>query len=557
MMGTHPRGLRRRVLLLSMLALAAANRPAAQTAPSQSPNAQPETAADPLGRETPAGTVRGFNTAVHRGEFVLAARYLEQRGMSQRTLEATSRDLNDLLDGYFTQRLTALSTAPAGTLDDGLAPEQERLVLAMGGTNVDILLIRSNETGSGFVWLFAAESLARVPELRRSAQATWVERVMPHALQSRSYLGGTLAQWVLWAASLIGPLALFWSLALLIGRIVKWRITSPTREAFFLTWWKGVRWLVVLCLTIVAHLSLMRMLGFSLAFRYNYARAALTIGVVILAMLVWRVISVTFEQARVLALRHGRADTQSLILLGQRAAKVVVATIAIFGLLSLAGLDLTTALAGVGIAGVAIALGAQKSIENLLGGIFLVTDKVLAVGDYCRLSDREGWVEDITLRSVRLRTLQQTLLSVPAGLLSQGSIENFSARRKILIQSVLRLRYGTTAAALEAVLEGVRRLLAEHPQVERQTARIRLVNFGTRAIELEMFAYILTPDYAAFLAAQEDLLLRIAGIVQSSGSDFAAPTEIMQMPAGGHDESDRGPAAGAEAREHQRGPVAS
>ncbi len=212
-------------------------------------------------------------------------------------------------------------------------------------------------------------------------------------------------------------------------------------------------------------------------------------------MLIWRLVAITFRQARLLAIRRERSSARSLIQLGERIAKVLVILVSLFVLLALGGVDPTTALAGVGIVGVAFALGAQKSVENLIGGVSLLTDHALAVGDYCRLSDREGWIEDITLRSVRLRTLEQTLLSVPAGQLAQGSIENFATRNKILFQSLVRLRYGTTCAQLHTALDGMRQLLSEHPSIDHESARVRLIAFGAQAIELEVFAYVTTADY--------------------------------------------------------------
>jgi MscS family membrane protein len=269
-------------------------------------------------------------------------------------------------------------------------------------------------------------------------------------------------------------------------------------------------------------------LGFRLTFRLTYARVAVIAMLMIVSALIWRLVSAAFQQARVGALRRGRSEARSLILLGERVAKVVIVLIAVFGLLASLGVDVTTALAGLGIAGVALALGAQKSVENLLGGIFLIADRVLAVGDYCRIADREGWVEDITLRSVQLRTLQQTLLSVPAGVLAQGNLENYSTRSKILLQSLLKLRYGTTSDQIQAVLSGVRRALAANSQMEQDTARVRLTAFGDLAIEIEVFAYILTPDFSAYLAVREALLLQIAGIVESAGSAFAAPMQFTE-----------------------------
>jgi MscS family membrane protein len=206
---------------------------------------------------------------------------------------------------------------------------------------------------------------------------------------------------------------------------------------------------------------------------------------------------------------------------------VVVIANAMLGLLGLAGVDLTTALAGAGIVGVAVAFGAQKTVENLLGGIFLLTDRVLAVGDFCRLQDREGWIEDVTLRSVRLRTLDQTLVSVSAGLLAQGSIENFARRSKMPIQSVLRLQYGTTGEQLQAILDGTRQLLVKHPSLDQESARIRLTAFGAQAIELELFAYVATADGLKFLEVREGLLVQIAQIIDASGSAFAVPTQFI------------------------------
>lgn len=511
--------------LLAVSGSMTAQTPAAQ--PSQGTPA-PATS-DALGRDTPFGTVTGFNLAVRRGDFVVAARYLQLSGRGARETENAARDLNELLDRYFTQPLTTLSASPAGALDDGLAANRERLTLTMGDRPVDILLTRINDPNAGQIWLFSSESLAQVPALSRLQQETLVERLMPSSLVARSFWGISLAQWILWAASIVLPLLLFWTAALCVVASSRRLIRDTTRRAVFEAWWKGVRWLFIIALTLGTHVLLMPWLGFSLTFRYTYSRVALVVAVIISALLAWRLVSVTFAHARQLALRRGRSDTRSLMLLGERVVKVLVVMIAVFGLLALAGIDPTTALAGVGIAGVAVALGAQKSIENLVGAIFLLTDRALAVGDYCRVADREGWIEDITLRSVRLRTPQQTLVSIPAGLLSQGSIENFTTRGKILLQSILRLRYGTTAEQLQTILSGINRILAEHPTVEKESARVRLVEFGPQAVELELFAYITTSDMTTFLKVREHLLLRVAAVVESSGSAFAAPTQFIHM----------------------------
>jgi MscS family membrane protein len=282
-------------------------------------------------------------------------------------------------------------------------------------------------------------------------------------------------------------------------------------------------------LTLVIQLSAMRFLGFPLSFRIAYAHVGLVVLVIALTWLVRRVLTLGFMRTRTMVWGRNSASTQSLLLLGERLAKVLILVIAVIAILTIVGVNTKTALAGLGIGGVALALGAQKTVENLLGGVFLLSDRALAVGDTCSISNRVGVVEDITLRSVRLRTLEQTLLSIPAGTLSQASVENFATRAKILAQTTLRVRYGTTAEQLRSILTGIQRLIAENSKIDTASSRVRLVNFGERAVEIELFAYVLTTDFSEFLAIREDLLLQAVAVVESSGSGFAQPTEFVYI----------------------------
>jgi MscS family membrane protein len=506
--------------LLGIAATVSAQVPAAPAASAPAP-----APVDPLGRESPFGTITGFSSAVHREDFNVAARYLQAGARGPQQLENLARELSELLDRYYTDRLSALSTLPTGDLADGFDPDREPIHLVIGDREVDLFLRRVKDPVAGDIWLVSSDSLGRVSLLRRTSAATWIERIMPGSLVSRSYAGLSLAQWILWAGSFFAPLLLFWMLARLVPWVARRRIVDITPRAIFLAGWNRVRWPLVGGLTLLAHLAAVPLLGFSVTTRLSYTRFVLVTLVFAVTLLVWRLMGAMFQQAGLMALRRGRASARSLIKLGERVAKVLVILIAMFVVLRLAGVNPTTALAGVGIAGIAVALGAQKSVENLLGAVFLLTDRALAVGDFCRVSDRDGWVEDITLRSVRLRTLEQTLLSVPAGLLSQGSIENYTTRGKILLQSVVRLRYGPTCEQIETALNGMRQLLAQHPSIEQESARVRLTSFGAQAIEIDVFAYVTTADYLKFLEIRERLLLQIARIVESSGAAFAIPTQ--------------------------------
>jgi MscS family membrane protein len=443
--------------------------------------------------------------------------------------EILARNLNELMDRYYHQPVSTISNSPEGALNDGLPLDRERVgPLEIGGKETYIELVRVNDPDAGQIWLISSETLAQVPALHLSMEETWVERVMPEALLKYTVLGTSLAQFIVWAASIGIPLLLLSLVSLITFGLARKHIDDPTRRRRVDSWYAGLRWPSICVLTLGIHLVSLFLLGFSLRFRIAYSCFVAVLLVVALAWLIHRLLTVSFDYMRGRMQRRELADTRSLMLLGERLFKVLIILVVIFLILTVIGVDTKTALAGLGIVGVALALGAQKTVENILGGAFLLIDKAIAVGDMCRISNRVGVVEDITLRSVRLRTLEQTLLAIPAGVLSQDSIENFSTRGKILAQTTLRLRYGTSAEQLRSILDGIQQLLAERPEIETETSRVRLVDFGVRAIEIELFAYVLTSDFLEFLAVREELLLQIATIVEAAGSSFARP-EIVEV----------------------------
>ena len=489
------------------------------TSQTTAPAAQP-TEIDP--RSTPRGTLTGFIRAADREDYVGAARYLEVNEKQKAKTQELARELRELLNRYFHTPLAAISDSPSGDLDDGLPVDRERVPLKIEGQRVDLILARVKDPQAGSIWLISSDTLAQVPTLYKGIEKTWIEQVMPQSLLDKTVLGVSAALWVAWIASIALPLLLFWSISRLAIFLVQKTVGDWQRRRL-----EALAWPFIIVLTITVHVLLLPLLGFTLGFRLVYQRACLVLLIIAVTWLLHRIFALGFAQARSMMERRHRSDTESLMLLGQRVVNVLLTLAAIFAILSSLGVDTKTALAGVGIGGVAVAFGAQKTVENLLGGIFLLTDKALAVGDTCCISNRVGTIEDITLRSVRLRTNEQSLLSIPAGALSQANIENFATRRKILVQTNLQLSYGTTADQLKSVLEGIQKLLQENPKIEAASARIRLVNFGARAIELELFAYVLTPDYMVFLNTREELFLHVAEVVEASGSSFARPTEFI------------------------------
>jgi MscS family membrane protein len=196
------------------------------------------------------------------------------------------------------------------------------------------------------------------------------------------------------------------------------------------------------------------------------------------------------------------------------------------------GFNVTTLMAGLGIGGLAVALAAQKPLENLIGGITLYTSRPVRVGDFCRFGDKIGTVEEVGLRATKVRTLDRTLLNIPNAEFVHLHLDNFTKREKIWYHPRIRLRYETTPDQVRYILVEVRKVLYAHPKVFSDPARIRFVGFGEYSLDLDIFAYVDVTDYGQFLEVAEDLNLRIMDIVAKAGSRFAFPSQTIYMEQG-------------------------
>jgi MscS family membrane protein len=180
-------------------------------------------------------------------------------------------------------------------------------------------------------------------------------------------------------------------------------------------------------------------------------------------------------------------------------------------------------LAGVGVGGLAVALAAQKTIENLFGGLSVIGDRPVLVGDFCRFGNRVGTVTHIGLRSTRIRTLERTIVSVPNSQFSTMELENFSARDKIWFHPTLRLRRDTNTKQLRQAMAYVHQVLDKHSKVEIGDIPVRFIGIGDSSLDIEVFAYVLTPDLDQFLGIQQDLLLDLMAAVERTGAALAVP----------------------------------
>jgi MscS family membrane protein len=512
-----------------LLCVAMAATAAAQLLPTQPAAAPAKAPQDPLDRDTPSGTVFGFLQAAQAGNYSTAAQYLQMNNSKRLAQgEDLATKLKIVMDRGFTGNLRRISTQPEGIPQEDIPLDRQRIgVLSAGDVEVNLDLVRVPDPGGARIWLFSSETLAKVPEVYDQLQARQAETRLPGFLVRNQLLGMPIWQWL--AIVLAIPLAAGVGWLALQTLAVPRYFWLRNRELPRKLVWSAISKPLWLLLGSVIHGIFVHYLHLPLLQRHYYQTI---IGIAVIIGFNWlllRMLQQLSHRVRERAIYVGRRGVGSLMLLGERILKVLILILAIFLILSTLGFNMSTALAGLGIGGIAIAFAAQKTLENLFGGVSVLGDEVMQVGDVCRFGDRVGTVEDISLRSTRIRTPERTELSIPNGSLATMNLENLSRRDKLLFNTKLGLRYETSADQLRYVLAQIRRLLYQHPKLETESARVRLVGYDNSSLTLEVFCYILTRDGNEFLAIQEDVLLRIMDVVEASGTSFAFPSRLVYL----------------------------
>ena len=514
-------------------------------APLPPPAATPEgVVEDVLDRQTPRGAVFGFLAAARDDNFDLARQYLDTRE-SDEDAARLAEQLYVVLDARLEARLVMISERAEGSRANPLKLNEE----VVGSVDsrkgrIDIVLRRTTRAGTAPIWLFARSTLTEIPDLYDEVIVS--RNKLPPWFTSTRLRGVPIVEWI--GVLLLIP-GLYVSMSFLN------RLLTPAVGAL----WRNVRRAgggrlraavpgpVRLVLVALLGRWLLSSLSFSLGIRQAWSLASSLVGI---AAIVWVLLLIN-RGVESYARRHlpaaGTAAAISLIRLIRRIADVIMVFGGIVGVLIRFGIDPTPALAGLGVGGIAVALAAQKTLENVIAGVSLIFDQAVNVGDYLKMNEVVGTVERIGLRSTRIRTLDRTIVSVPNSVLANGIVETFSARDKFWFHPVIGLSYETKPDQMQTVLEGLRQMLREHESVDPSSVRVRFTRLGPSSLDIDISAYLTVPSWDKFLAVQESLLQEANELVERAGTQIALPSQTTyfravkdeeageELPAGGDD----------------------
>ncbi|NEM99066.1 mechanosensitive ion channel family protein [Pontibacter burrus] len=486
---------------------------------------------DSLGRRTPKGTVEGFIKAVANQNYQKAAQYLniDTTLIKTRNGPVLAQALQQLMDRTGKMMPYAwISDSPEGNINDDLGPNLDQVgTITINADRTDLVLERTQGPDGGPIWLFSSQTVQRIPlPVEEAETSALVDKVTPEVLEENKWGGVPIGHWltiiVLAIVSYIvakGVVSLIIYLIPLVWRKAREEATAGIIRAFALP----VRLYLAVWIFVLAS----RYAGISIIVRLRLSEITVIVGIVAMLLLVWQLMEfLTRLFEKQLVRRNNQAGVSAVLFL-RRGLKVALLILGVILALDTFGFDVTAGIAALGIGGIALALGAQKTVENFVGSVTLIADQPIRVGDYCQVGSVSGTVEQIGMRSTRIRTNERTIVTIPNGEFSSLHIENFAPRDRFLMAPKLRLRYDTTPDQVRYLLVELRTLLYAHPKVSPDPARIRFAELAQDALILEVYAYVTAKDFDEFLQVKEDLFLRMMDVIKASGTDFALPSQML------------------------------
>ena len=481
---------------------------------------------DKYQRDTPRSSVQGLAKALDARDYQRALLFMDMRNLPahlEQQGQELARELKIVADNAIWVSDETLSAEPGGQRGDGLPSYRDRLArIEMVDGPTDLLLQRVPGEDGQYIWKISNQTVAMIPRLYQRYGYGPIGDNLSQILPEFTIFGMLLWQWVM----LVGILLLAYFTAWLLTFVLIWffRLRSGSRSERrrrFIA--RPVRFLIMV---IIIRL-LFEMISPSVALRAILE--AKTLLIIAFAWVVMGTAGLILGKIGDRMKHMGRQDAVVMLRPTSTAINVVILLVAVTVWLDNLGFKVTTLMAGLGVGSIAVALAAQKSIENLIGAVTIFAAQPVRVGDFCRFGDTIGTVEEIGLRSTIVRTLARTLVTVPNATFSSVPLENFARRDKFLYRRLLRLRPDTSPDQIRYILIQLRELLYAHPSIEGESAWARFVDLAEHSFDLEVFAYVKADDWNGYLAVAEDINLRVLDVVAEAGTRIALPAQSLYM----------------------------
>lgn len=481
---------------------------------------------DKYNRGTPRTSILSLSATMKKGDFEHGTEFLDMRNLPKDVAEVSGaelvRKLRIIAQRSFWIDIDTVSNHPEGHKDDGLPAYRDRIarINTVDGP-VDILMQHVPGEDGEKIWKISNRTVAKIPELYAQYGYGEIGDLLSRTFPHYEFFTLQIWQWILLVVIVAIAFAISWTVTSFVNLLVRRFTKSTPRIQRFIA--KPVRFFI---LVLIARANF-DLLGPSLETRALFE--ANTLYIIAITWILMGLADVVLGRIGDRRILGSGQTAETLLRPTATAIKIAIVTVAVIMWLDNMGFQVTTLVAGLGVGSVAVALAAQKSIENFIGAITMYTAQPVRVGDFCRLGDTVGTVEELGLRATQVRTLDRSVVSIPNALLANAGIVNISKRDKYLYRRKIRLQMETSPNQLRYILVEVRKMLYSHPKVDPDPARVRFVEFGEHSLDMDIFAYINAADYNDFLGVSEDINLYIMDVIADSGSRLAIPAQSIQI----------------------------
>lgn len=464
--------------------------------------------------DSPRASVQRFLEQCSAGHWDAAAGYMEL----SKTDAKRSRELGEELCAVMNRKLHPdaddLSPLATGRKDDGLPANTDEVgrIPTSTGVKTPVRIIRREaKDGEDARWIFSQATVAHVDDWYDSLGDRWIRRLLPPVLLREAPRG--FLYWQLLASPLLIAIAVVLGRGL--SRLVVGLLSKVARRPRTRATIVDARRALAMLFAVALLRTALPWAGFYIT-AYDLVTRALAAGAVL--GFVWMLIVASRTFAGVM---RDRADDtpgrSALIGLGERAARAALVLIGVLWAISEFGYQVSSLVAGLGIGGIAVALAAQKTLENLFGSVAILADQPFRIGELVRVDGTEGVVESIGLRSTRIRTFDRTVVVIPNGKLADMKVESFGTRDRFRLQLRLELPVSNDPKAVETFLGELRTTIAARPAISEED---RLV-FGQRLVagvlEVELSGYVKAQNIAEFYEEREGVALAALTLAKQHG----------------------------------------
>lgn len=381
-------------------------------------------------------------------------------------------------------------------------------------------------------WYYSEQTIQAIPQIHKRVYPFGTDRILNLIPQfgQQKVLGLMLWQWLgLLITFLVAYLA-YLILARLLNPVVR-RISSsrlaPTLVSKALI--RKLARLISVLLIVRLLRAFFPLLQMPIEVNALFINTLKLASILIFAVIGLRIVDVVMAYVSKFTKTTESKMDEQLIPLLTRFVQAVVIVVAIIAGLRLFNINVTALIAGISIGGLAIALAAQDTLKNLFGSFTIFLDKPFQIGDWVNFGDVDGTVEEVGVRSTRVRTFANSLVYVPNGKLSDMVINNYGLRVYRRYNTTITITYDTPPVLIEAFITGLKEIVAQHPGTRKDYYEIHLNGMSTTSLDILFYIFFSVGDWSDELKAKHQILMAIIQLADELGVRFAYPTSTIHI----------------------------